>query len=471
MTLPVLTIRVRLMLASIVPLLGITAALAFLSYRVASTGMEEELGQRLVTAAGAGAALPGIEYAFDLVPGEEGSRRYANVLAKLDALRKTTTVRSIILLEREGKVLVPSGGAYRIGDRLHRLAFDATEFKSAVAGVPAASVMFEGRDGAMYKAAYAPVIDPDTKEIRGVVAVEGAARQFELLGAMKEQFVAIAIAGVLLMAVAMFFVARMITRPVSDLAAAARAIGRGDLATPVAVRGSDEVGFLGKTMEEMRAEIEGRDRHMQMMLSGVAHEIRNPLGGMELFTGLLREDTEGNEEAQKKVVRIERELQYLTTVVNSFLDYTRRTVPDPREFDPRPVLEDVRWSVIRDAEAREIELVFDCAGPAVRCDPEGFKRAALNLVRNAVQATGKGGRVKVTLSCGDGGFDLAVDDTGSGIPAEKFSEVFKPFFTTRERGTGLGLAFVKKFADEHAGTVEVRSEPGKGSTFVVKIPV
>jgi signal transduction histidine kinase len=460
------------MLASIVPLLGITAALAFLSYRVASTGMEEELGQRLVTAAGAGAALPGIEYAFDLAPGDEGSRRYANVLAKLDALRKTTTVRSIILLEREGKVLVPSGGgAYRIGDRLHRLAFDATEFKSALAGVPAASVMFEGRDGAMYKAAYAPVVDPDTKEIRGVVAVEGAARQFELLGAMKEQFVAIAITGVLLMAVAMFFVARMITRPVSDLAAAARAIGRGDLATPVAVRGSDEVGLLGKTMEEMRAEIEGRDRHMQMMLSGVAHEIRNPLGGMELFTGLLKEDTEGNEEAQKKVARIERELQYLTTVVNSFLDYTRRTVPDPREFDPRPVLEDVRWAVIKDAEAREIDLTFDCSDPRVKCDPEGFKRAVLNLVRNAVQATGKGGRVKVALSCRDGGFDLSVDDTGSGIPEDKLPEVFKPFFTTRERGTGLGLAFVKKFADEHRGTVEVRSEPGKGSTFVVRIPV
>ena len=470
MKFPGTSIRTRLLLASVVPLLVVIAALAFMSYRVAAAGMEEELGLRLVTVAGAAASLPDLDLALALYAGGEGTRTYLSWKAKFDALRATTGVRSVILLDREGRALVASGAAYGIGDKVHRAAFDATEIAAALKGEPAASVMFTGSDGTFYKTGYAPARDPGTGEIRGVVAAEGSARHFALLGAMRTQFIVIAALGALLLGLAMFLVARMIARPISDLAEAARAIGRGDLRTPVRVRGRDEVGLLGATMEEMRAEIEGRDRQMQMMLSGVAHEIRNPLGGMELFTGLLREDVEGNAEAVQKIARIERELNYLKTVVSSFLDYTRRGRAEPKEFDPRAVLEDARWAILPDAEAKELALAFDCGPAAITCDPEGFKRAVLNLVRNAVQATPKGGAVSAAIAAAGGGFTLTVADNGAGIPLEKLQEIFTPFYTTRERGTGLGLAFVKKFADEHGGAVDVRSEVGKGSTFTVTIP-
>ena len=470
MRFPGTSIRTRLLLASVVPLLVIIVALAFMSYRVASAGMEEELGLRLITVASAAASLPGIELTFDLAPGDERTRTYANWTAKLEALRATTAVRSLVILDREGRALVASGAPYQIGDKVHRVAFDATERAAAARGEPAASVMFEGPDGTHYKTGYAPVRHPETGEVRALVAADGSARHFALLNAMRTQFIVIAAAGALLLALAMFLVARMIAQPVTDLAEAARAIGRGDLHTPITVRGRDEVGVLGATMEEMRAEIEGRDRHMQLMLSGVAHEIRNPLGGMELFAGLLRDDVEGNEEAIKKIARIERELNYLKTVVSSFLDYTRKARNEPKEFDPRPILEDVRWAALPDATAREIDVTYACGDGAVVCDPEGFKRAALNLVKNAVQATPKGGKVSVTLTPRGGGFALVIADTGAGIEQDKLTEIFKPFYTTRERGTGLGLAFVKKFADEHGGAIDVQTAPGKGSTFTLTVP-
>lgn len=470
MKFPGTSIRTRLLLASVVPLLVVVAALAFMSYRVAAAGMEEELGLRLVTVASAAASLPDLDLALALYPGGEGTRTYLAWKAKFDALRATTGVRSVILLDREGNALVASGAAYGIGDKVHRAAFDATEIAAALKGDPAASVMFTGSDGTFYKTGYAPARAPGTAEVRGVVAAEGSARHFALLGAMRSQFLVIAGLGALLLGLAMFLVARMIARPISDLAGAARAIGLGDIHTPVRVRGRDEVGLLGATMEEMRAEIEGRDRHMQMMLSGVAHEIRNPLGGMELFAGLLKEDVAGNTEALQRIARIERELNYLTSVVNSFLDYTRKAKTEPREIDPRPILEDARWAVLPDAEARGLTLSFDCGPATITCDPEGFKRAVLNLVKNAVQATPKGGAVTATLAAEGAGFTLTVRDTGAGIPPDKLHEIFRPFYTTRERGTGLGLAFVKKFADEHDGAVDVRSDVGGGSTFTVTVP-
>jgi hypothetical protein len=104
-----LRIRDKLLLASIPALLLITGTLAFMAYRVSARAMEGELGERLVTVAGAAAAIPGMEYALALSPGDEGTRTYANTVSKLEALRKATSVRSIFLFDRDGRALAAAG--------------------------------------------------------------------------------------------------------------------------------------------------------------------------------------------------------------------------------------------------------------------------------------------------------------------------------------------------------------------------
>src|SRR5262249_25724884 len=150
--------------------------------------------------------------------------------------------------------------------------------------------------------------------ILGVAAVQAPAEYFAQLARFRRWLLAYGLAGAALVVLISAAVARRITRPVRELAAAAERIGRGDLAQAVPpLRSHDEIATLAETLEEMRASLRTRDERMQMMLSGIAHEVRNPLGGIELFAGLLREDVAGDAEKTAHVARIERELEHLNT--------------------------------------------------------------------------------------------------------------------------------------------------------------
>jgi signal transduction histidine kinase len=194
---------------------------------------------------------------------------------------------------------------------------------------------------------------------------------------------------------------------------------------------------------------------------------------MELFAGLLREELAGDEERLAHVRRIERELGHLKAVVTEFLDYARRPRPELRPLDAAELVREAREVLAAESAARaavEVRVEADGAAP-VRGDPAQLRRALLNLGRNAVQALGDGGG-EVVLACTlDGArVRLAVRDTGSGIAPEVRARLFAPFFTTREKGTGLGLAFVAEIARDHGGEVTVESEPGRGATFTIVLP-
>jgi signal transduction histidine kinase len=303
------------------------------------------------------------------------------------------------------------------------------------------------------------------------VGVEGSAEFYGVLARLRRYLFLTGAVIALLIAGASVLFARRITRPLRVLVREARRIGGGDLAHPIAATSRDEVGLLAGTMNEMREALSQRDQHMQMMLSGIAHEVRNPLGGIELFSGLLRDDLSGDADKLQHVQRIERELHYLKKVVGDFLDYARRVPPTIARADLGHLVGEVAELLAKDAADRQVQLsALPGEDVAARCDPEQTRRVLINLVRNAIQATPAGGRV--TLRCGvDGDSPFCeVADSGAGIAPELLAKIFTPFFTTREKGTGLGLALAKKIVDDHGGSLSVLSTPGEGSTFRVSLP-
>ncbi len=263
------------------------------------------------------------------------------------------------------------------------------------------------------------------------------------------------------------WIARRISRPVARLADAAARLGRGDLDAHIPIETHDEVGLLAQTLEEARVALAARDERLQMMLAGIAHEVRNPLGGLELYAGLLREALAAQPERLEEVARIEREVGHLKAVVSEFLEFARR---------PSPRLETVRLDALF-ADVRELtqtgagaEIAIDVApGLAVTADAGQIRRALLNLVRNAATAS-RTGRVRLSASAARGQVEIAVEDDGPGVPPELREKIFTPFFTTREKGTGLGLAFVREIVRDHGGDVAVRDAPGGGSVFSFYIP-
>ncbi len=160
----------------------------------------------------------------------------------------------------------------------------------------------------------------------------------------------------------------------------------------------------------------------------------------------------------------------LARVVNDFLDFARKRPHEPVETDVYELLFEAVSLAEKDASDKEVRLELE-APKALRfpVDAESLKRALLNLLKNAIQAVPKGGRVRLS-ALADGDLEIRVSDDGPGVPEEKREEIFAPFFTTKQKGTGLGLALVRKTILAHGGDIRVEASDNGGACFVLRLP-
>ena len=466
------SLLVRLLVWYLLPTLVLFGLFGWLALREAERGLEQSLGQRLIGIAHAAATQIRPDVVQFLSPGDDGSRTAQRLRHKLKQLQQRTRVARILVLDPQLRSRADTRDNVKIGDRYYQAEADRAELRRLFQhGGEVSSVLFAGADNQLYKTGYAPVLDR-TKAV-AAVSVEGSAEYFSVLASLRRALLLAGAGVALLVMLVSVIVARRITRPLRTLAGEAARIGAGDLQRPIEATSHDEVGLLARTMNEMRQGLFERDTQMQMMLSGIAHEVRNPLGGIELFSGLLRDDLAGDPEKLEHVARIERELGHLKRVVGDFLDFARRPPPSLTRVDLSLLLDEIAELMTADASARGVRLVCVNAPTWAGADAEQLRRALINLVRNAIQATARDVNAQVVLRCGPGPRGetvfCEVADRGGGITPEAQQQIFKPFFTTREQGTGLGLAFVKKIVEQHDGALELTSEPGQGSTFRVTL--
>ncbi len=207
----------------------------------------------------------------------------------------------------------------------------------------------------------------------------------------------------------------------------------------------------------------------------VAHEIRNPLTSVLLHSELLEDEIGGNgdkEEARELIRVIRREIDRLSQVTDEYLSYARLPHPKKHPVDPRREVESVVSMLMPELERRSVEVTLKCPEtlPDIMIDRGQFKQLLINLIKNAEDAMPSGGNLEISLMKIKDNFLLLVKDTGYGVPQEYLRRIFDPYFTTKENGTGLGLALVQYIANAHDGWVEVESQKGTGSTFIFSIP-
>jgi len=469
---PRATLLVKLLVALVLPVVALFTLFAFVAYEVSRRDLDSELGRRLeAIAASAGTQIRDAKYLSELTPGDEHDALYEQAVARLQALAEATQAR-LFLLDHDRRAHGDTREAVAIGTPNRRADLDRSELERVFAGKQAASVTFQGNDGHWYKTGYAPVRGPD-KTVVLAVGAEAPASYFDRLADLRTRLFAWGAGLALVTVLAAALATLLITRSVRRLAGAAERIGAGDLRMPIKATSRDELGVLAQTMERMRVQLAERDAKMQQMLAGIAHEVRNPLAGMTLFAGILREEIAEGDERRGHVQKIERELGYLERVVNDFLEYARRPKPELADV----ALPDLLAEVAQMASTSEVEVaVVPDAPPIARADRSQLRRALLNLARNAVQAAaaaGHQGKDAVRLSAerapGGDGLRLSVWNRGKEIPAETSGKLFEPFYTTREKGTGLGLAFARDIAANHGGRIEVASADGE-TTFSITIP-
>ncbi|MDE3243131.1 MAG: HAMP domain-containing protein [Nitrospirota bacterium] len=298
-----------------------------------------------------------------------------------------------------------------------------------------------------------------------------------------------------------FLVGRRIVSPILALRREADALRRNVATLPdsipardgtarpasIDIRTGDELEDLARTFEAMRRALEESLRTVKtqqeelirreklasvgQLLAALAHDLRNPLGVIRSSAQLVLEEQQAESVKQEVARYIIEEVDRLTHRINDFLRYARQKPPEPRPVLPRDLADAAlrQWNAQGSHESIVLDTNFAEALGPVQVDPDQVKEALVNLLINAQEAMPQGGRLTVAARAVEQGqVEIEVADTGCGIAPAHLEHIFEPFFTTKEYGTGLGLTNVKRLIQDNGGFLEVRSQEGTGSRFLIR---
>jgi signal transduction histidine kinase len=209
------------------------------------------------------------------------------------------------------------------------------------------------------------------------------------------------------------------------------------------------------------------------LAGGVAHEIRNPLAGIGGAMTVLAREMPADDDTQEVMAEIQREIQRMERLVQELLAFARPGVLHSEWTNVHLILKQAVAYIAYRPDLPKIDLVLelDPKVPEVFADPRDLEQAFENLILNAFQATSEGGKIEVRTQYKGGSVLVSIRDYGSGMTRETSDMIFEPFFTTKARGTGLGLSLVRRVVENYSGEIRVKSGPGEGTTFEMRIPV
>jgi signal transduction histidine kinase len=281
-----------------------------------------------------------------------------------------------------------------------------------------------------------------------------------------------------------------ITRPLEQLAVAAREVAHGNWNTSVAVNSHDEIGELAQAFNKMTSELVAqRERLLQTervaawreLARRLAHELKNPLFPLQLTVeNLLRARDQSPEQFdevfRESTATLLAEIANLKTIIGRFSDFSKMPAPQLLSVDLNELVEEVARLFQAQfkrpgAAAVNAKLQLAPGLPSIQADPILLRRAIENLVLNALDAMPNGGVITFRTQCGADRVVLEIADTGSGLTAEECERLFTPYYTTKQFGTGLGLAIVQSVISDHGGRITVSSQKGSGTLFHVELPV
>ena len=210
------------------------------------------------------------------------------------------------------------------------------------------------------------------------------------------------------------------------------------------------------------------------MSSQITHEVRNPLNSMSLNVEMLEEELAGaGGEAKTLLTAIAAEIERLTEITEGYLGFARLPRPRLERTPTNAVVDGLLKFVREEAESAGVKVESDFTSdvPDVLADENQLRQALLNVVRNAVQAMKPaGGHLRVGTRSAGAGVEMVFSDDGPGISPKDLARIFDPFFSTKAEGTGLGLPLTQQIIEEHGGTIACASEPGRGTTFTIRLP-
>jgi two-component system NtrC family sensor kinase len=339
---------------------------------------------------------------------------------------------------------------------------------------------------------------PDKQQILGVIDVTMSMRDVERdLAAARTQIILFNLLSIVCIAVLMvLLIMRLVIRPVEHLVVGTNRVAAGDLRHSIPVHGEDEMGELARSFNHMTERLARSDEELHdaqqhllraeklaavgRMAATVAHEINNPLAGVYTYTRLIiRRLSEGktSEADIKKLIDqlgvMAREVERATNIVLNLLDFTRPKEPAKAPTQVNKVVDESLQVLTAALTLHDVRITKALGEvPEVKADAAQIKQVFLNILTNACEAMRQGGELTIRSRPGPTPGSVAVEftDTGPGIPADVLPKIFDPFVSTKDKGTGLGLAVAYDLVSRHGGKLEVTSAVGEGTCMTVVLP-
>lgn len=344
-----------------------------------------------------------------------------------------------------------------------------------------------------YLTAYEPVRDIN-ENIIGILYVGILEEKYlDMRKKAVTTYLAIVFVGMGIAVILSLFLARTILNPLNEMVYASKQIAKGNLNYRVKTSGVDELTELGIAFNTMVSSLKDRDEQLReytrqqiirserlatlgQLSAGVAHEINNPLTGVLTYVRLIKKRldkrSDADTEFRRYLDKVENETERVSTIVKNLLDFAKQRDPNLKLVDINLIINeslDLLEHKIRLQNVR-IEKNFSSL-PRITADFSQLQQVFMNLILNAVEAMEKGGKLIIrTMYLSDLKMvEIEFTDSGDGIPKENLPKIFEPFYTTKPKGTGMGLAVVYGVIAQHKGEIDVKSEVGKGTTFNIRL--
>jgi nitrogen fixation/metabolism regulation signal transduction histidine kinase len=326
----------------------------------------------------------------------------------------------------------------------------------------------------------------DHDQVLGVLLLASSRQVYtELRNQIRSAALLAASAGLILAILLSSWAATRVTRPVEELARAAREVAGGNWNATVKVKTQDEIGELAESFNRMTRDLlDHRERLVQAervaawreLARRLAHELKNPLFPLQLTVeNLLRAREHGqqqfDETFRESAATLLSEISNLKNIIGKFSDFSKMPQPHFQSVDLRELCESAiklhQAQLTKAGISSNLEI---SAGNAIAADPELLHRVLSNLILNAIEAMPSGGKLTIRAKERGDSVRIEIADTGSGLAPEESAQLFTPYYTSKPHGTGLGLAIVQSIVSDHGGRISVASKSGGGTTFIIELP-
>ncbi len=384
---------------------------------------------------------------------------------------------------------IPAGGGSRaVGTPIADNAYE----KVIIHGIPWIEKTFAANG--WYITAYEPI-----KAVNGkIVGILGVGLLEEKYSDLKRQmmlaFFSATAMGLVACAAISYFVARTVSPFINRLTTASKQIARGEFDVRVEIKSMGDLGALAHAFNSMASALKERDEKLKefatrrimeserlaligQLAAGVAHEVNNPLQGILSYSFLLVENLDRDDPNRELIEKIATQATRCKNIIRGLLDFSRQTVPEMKDYHVNLLVSESLALVERQSLFHNIEIVkkLDPDLPSTVLDPSQIQQVLMNIIINAAEAMEGQGRLTISTRPDPAKkfIEIEIADTGAGISKENLEKIFDPFFTTKDsgHGTGLGLAISYGIVKKHGGTIQVKTELGKGSTFTVRLPI